>query len=55
MTTLRQLKEKYSGQVIPDWELEAAGLKDKPAESEAPKRRGRPPKVEDPAPEAEAE
>jgi hypothetical protein len=40
---------KYSGQPIPEWELEADGLKQPEApaiEPEAPKRRGRPPKVQ---------
>ena len=50
MFTLRQLKQKYSGQAIPEWELVANGLKDAPAEE--PKRRGRPPKVEDTEPVA---
>lgn len=48
MTDIKALKAKYSGQAIPEWELEAAGLV-KPAtadEAEAPKRRGRPPKVQ---------
>ena len=40
MTTLKQLKAKYSGQEVPQWELDAL---EKPAEAEAPKRRGRPP------------
>ena len=35
MTTLADLKRKYSGQKVPDWELEAAGLLPKP---EAPKK-----------------
>lgn len=52
MPTLADLKRKYSGQAIPEWEMEAAGLLNaKPApisvDQEAPKRRGRPPKVQD--------
>ncbi len=52
---LKRLKEMYSGQQPPDWELERWGLKPKsePAPAEAPKRRGRPPKTETPEPEAE--
>ena len=49
---LQELKRKYSGQAIPQWELDAIK---KPAEPEAPKRRGRPPKVEEPTPEPEGE
>lgn len=55
MLTLKQLKAKYSGQEVPDWELAANGLKEPQAEAEAPKRRGRPPKVEDPTSEPEGE
>ena len=48
MTDMKALKAKYSGQAIPEWELEAAGLvkPEKVDEAEAPKRRGRPPKVQ---------
>ena len=53
--TLRQLKQKYSGQAVPEWELVANGLKDAPAEAEQPKRRGRPPKVEAEQPNGEGE
>lgn len=49
MTTLKQLKEKYSGQAVPDWEFVDAGLKpatvEAAIEAEPPKRRGRPPKA----------
>ncbi len=55
MLTLKQLKQKYSGQEVPEWELVVNGLKGAPAESEAPKRRGRPPKVDQPADEPEGE
>lgn len=44
--SLAKLKQKYSGQAIPEWELKA--LTD-PAKAEAPepeKKRGRPKKVE---------
>jgi len=27
MTTLKELKQKYSGQAVPEWELVKAGLK----------------------------
>lgn len=44
--TLKELKIKYSGQIIPAWELER--LNDEAAQSslptDAPRRRGRPPK-----------
>jgi hypothetical protein len=46
---LQELKRKYSGQAIPQWELDAL---EKPAE--APKR-GRPPNVEAPAEEGTEE
>jgi len=51
---LKRLKEMYSGQTPPDWELERYGLKE-PAKApeEAPKRRGRPPKTETPETEGE--
>jgi hypothetical protein len=54
MMTLKQLKAKYSGQTVPEWELIANGLK---GDAPAPAKRGpgRPPKVEDPAPESEGE
>jgi hypothetical protein len=46
--TLKQLKAKYSGQTVPEWELIANGLKEGTSTEDAPKRRGRPPnKVED--------
>jgi hypothetical protein len=45
MTTLKNLKMKYSGQPIPEWELIAAGLKEAEQTEEPAKRRGRPPKV----------
>lgn len=47
MTTLADLKYKYGGQAVPDWEL--AKLKNEKAPeaapAEPPKRRGRPPKI----------
>lgn len=55
MMTLKQLKAKYSGQTVPEWELIANGLKDDAQSEDAPKRRGRPPKVQDAEPEAEGE
>jgi hypothetical protein len=53
MTTLKQLKAKYSGQAVPEWELVAAGLKEPPAD-EAPKKKAKP-KVEEPVPDSEGE
>lgn len=53
MTDIKQLKAKYSGQAIPEWELVAAGLKASAAD-EAPKKKAKP-KVEEPAPESEGE
>ncbi len=37
--TLKELKQKYSGQAIPEWELIAAGLKEN---EPAPRKPGRP-------------
>lgn len=38
--TLKELKQKYSGQAIPEWELIAAGLKE--SSEPAPRKPGRP-------------
>jgi len=46
MSTLQELKQKYSGQAVPDWELVAAGLKE-PTVAEPERRKpGRPRKEE---------
>lgn len=47
---LKQLKAKYSGQTIPEWELAAHGLKSGETGAEPARNRGRPPKAK---PEAE--
>lgn len=45
MTTLSELRHKYSWGQIPQWELDKLEQQNKPVEAEAPKpRRGRPPK-----------
>lgn len=41
--TLKELKHKYSGQAIPEWELVKAGLKQPEAEGE--KQRSKPKKT----------
>lgn len=47
MTTLKELKAKYSSQAVPDWELVRAGLKEPEAPIEPEKRKpGRPRKEE---------
>lgn len=47
MTTLQQLKYKYGGQAIPEWELAKLENEKSPEAmpAEPPKRRGRPPKI----------
>lgn len=62
MTTLKELKAKYSGQAVPEWELIAAGLKPDgelgETQVEQVKRRGRPPKAAEearPEPEQDGE
>jgi len=42
MTTLKDLKKKYSGQAVPTWELEAAGLIEKPKPAPKAKREAKP-------------
>lgn len=50
MTTLKELKQKYSGQAVPEWELVKAGLKPgetTPTPAPEPVRKpGRPKKIE---------
>lgn len=36
--TLKELKQKYSGQAVPEWELIAAGLKENEPERRKPGR-----------------
>ncbi len=46
---MKALKTKYSGQAVPQWEIDALGVAPSPeAAEEAPKRRGRTPKAENP-------
>lgn len=50
MSTLDELKRKYSGGTVPDWELEKAGLKPSTGKAEEPpppRRKIKLPKVEE--------
>lgn len=45
---LKALKVKYSGQAVPQWEIDALGGNKQETNGDEPKRRGRPPKAEAP-------